>query len=361
MADMQSDAGERTEAATPKKRDESRRKGSVAKSTEVNSALILLAAILILQGVGSMLAGRLMELIRTFFGMAGRMPVNDANVQTWVSQIVVFVLVTIGPIMLGLMVIGAVASVSQVGLHFYWEPMSPKFHKLNPLKGLKRLLISKHSAVELFKNLMKIVVVGFVGYSAVKGMIEDSLVLMDSDAGEVITFMTSSALSAATKMGLAFLVLAALDYAFQRYEHEESLKMTKQEVKEEGKMAEGDPQVKGRIRSIQRQIAYKRMMQDVPKADVVVTNPTHVAVALKYDVANMNAPKVIAKGAELIAQRIKEIAFAHNIPVMEDRILARTLYKTVEVGEEIPEKMFQAVAQLLAYIFRMRNAAAAAR
>jgi flagellar biosynthetic protein FlhB len=266
----------------------------------------------------------------------------------------------VGPVVLGLMILGTLANAAQVGFHFYWEILTPKFHKFNPISGIQRLLFSKHSAVEVAKNVFKIAIIGMVAYIAVKAMIEDAVGLMDGDAATVVGFMTKSAASAATKMGLAFLVVAGLDYAFQRYEHEETLKMTKPEVKEEGKMAEGDPLIKGRIRSIQRQIAYKRMMTEVPKADVVVTNPTHVAVALKYDAAKMNAPKVIAKGAELIAKRIKDIALQHNIPIVEDRMLARTLYRTVDAGHEVPEKLFQAVAQVLAYIYRMKNAAKAA-
>jgi flagellar biosynthetic protein FlhB len=178
---------------------------------------------------------------------------------------------------------------------------------------------------------------------------------MDSDAETILGFMAKSALGVGLKVGIAYLVVAALDVAYQRFEYERDLRMTKQEVKEEHKQQEGDPLIKSRIRTVQRQIAYKRMMQEVPKADVVVTNPTHIAVALKYDVAKMSAPKVVAKGAELIAQRIKDLAREHGVPIVEDKLLARLLYKSVEIGEEIPEKLFQAVAQVLAYIYRLRN------
>jgi flagellar biosynthesis protein FlhB len=179
---------------------------------------------------------------------------------------------------------------------------------------------------------------------------------MDGDAAGVLKFLVRSSLWAGMKIGLVYLVLALFDYFYQRFEFEKEQMMTKEEVKEEGKMQEGNPLIKGRIRSIQRQIAYKRMMHDVPKADVVLTNPTHVAVAIKYDSEKMSAPRVVAKGAELIAQRIKKIAAEHNIPVVEDRVLARALYKAVDIGDEIPEKMFQAIAQLLAYIYRMKKA-----
>jgi len=183
----------------------------------------------------------------------------------------------------------------------------------------------------------------------------DTLSLMDGDVRGILTFLVSASLSTGFKMGLAFLALALFDYLFQRFEFERDIRMTKQEVKEDTKMTEGDPLVRGRIRSVQKQIAYKRMMHDVPKADVVVTNPTHVAVALKYEAGKMDAPRVVAKGAELIAQRIKEIAREHRVPIVEDKVLARALYSSVNIGEVIPEKLFQAVAQLLAYIFRMKN------
>jgi flagellar biosynthetic protein FlhB len=186
-------------------------------------------------------------------------------------------------------------------------------------------------------------------------LIAQSVLLMDNDPAGIFSFMGHAAVSVGIKTGLAFLVIAVLDFFYQRFEHEKTLKMTKEEVREESKELEGDPLVKSRIRTVQRKIAYKRMMQDVPKADVVVTNPTHLAVALKYDAAKMAAPRVVAKGAGLIAERIKAIARDHGVPVLEDKPLARALYSTVEIGDEVPEKLFQAVAQVLAYIYRLRK------
>jgi flagellar biosynthetic protein FlhB len=209
--------------------------------------------------------------------------------------------------------------------------------------------------IELLKNIIKILIVGFVAYSSLSGLMEESISLMDSDVAAILGYMTHAGLVVGFKVSLAFLVLAAADYGYQRFEFERELRMTKQEVKEEMKSQEGDPLIKSRIRSVQRQIAYKRMMQEVPKADVVITNPTHLAIAIKYEVGKMTAPKVIAKGADLIAQRIKHIAQEHGIPMIEDRPLAQSLYKTVDVGEEIPEKLFQAVAQVLAYIYRLKK------
>ena len=358
MADEALSGGERTEEATPKRREESRHKGSVAKSMEVNSALVLLSAILLLQSGGVLIASRLSEFMRMFFREAASTQVTPAALQRWLMDIAAFFILTVGPILFGLMVIGFAASAAQVGFHFSWEILRPKGTRLNPLSGLKRIFASQHAAVEVLKNFVKIVLIGVIGWSTVSGLLDEAVGIMDADPATVAGFLVRAALRTATKMGLAFLGLAAIDYAYQRFDHERNLRMTKQEVKEESKMYEGDPLVKGRIRSIQRQIAYKRMMQDVPKADVVVTNPTHVAVALKYDAGTMQAPKVVAKGADLIAQRIRQIALEHHVPVVEDRLLARTLFKTVDVGEQVPEKLFQAIAQLLAFIYRMKHVTA---
>jgi flagellar biosynthetic protein FlhB len=261
----------------------------------------------------------------------------------------------IGPLLFGFLIIGLIASVGQVGFHFSGQALAPKWNKFNPVTALKSTFLSKRSAVEMVKNLLKVVLVGWVAYSAISSSIEDSVVLIDGDVGNIVSFLISAVMHTGLKIGLAFVVLAAFDLMYQRYEFEQQIKMSKEEIKEESKTQEGDPQIKGRIRTIQRQIAYKRMMQDVPKADVVVTNPTHFAIALKYDAAKMHAPTVVAKGADLIAQRIKAIALQHHVPIVEDKMLARTLYKAVDIGEQIPEKLFQAVAQVLAYIYRMKN------
>ncbi len=363
MANTQQDSGEKTEQPTPKRREDSRRKGSVARSAEVNSAVILLFSLLVLQVGGSAMAARLSNVARMLLARAGSLQITTDNLQGYALSGMSIILMALLPLALGIMIIGIAASAAQVGFHFSGEVLRPKFTRMNPLSGLKRIMLSKQSLVELLKSLMKVAVIGVVAYNAVRGLLEESVTLADGDPTAILAFLSRSALALGMNVGGAFLAIAALDYGFQRYEHEQQLKMTKQEVKEESKMQEGDPQIKGRIRGIQRQIAYKRMMHDVPKADVVVTNPTHVAVALKYDSSKMHAPKVVAKGAELIAKRIREIAREHGVPIVEDRMLARTLYKSVEVGQEIPEKLFHAVAQLLAYIFRVKsmNAGLAAR
>ncbi len=355
MAEFDS-AEERTEPASEKKRSEARKKGSVAKSMDLNSAAVLLFGLLILYVGGTAMAVKLGDLARITFSNLGNVVINPASVHQLIKDAVLAFATIVLPVLAGLMLVGLIANISQVGFMFTFQPMAPKFNKLNPLSGIKRVMFSSHSLVELLKGLMKVSIVAIVAYNATNSVVDESMVLVDSDVAAILEFMARVSVVVGLKVGLAFFVIAAGDYLFQRFQFEKSLRMTKQEVKEEGKEAEGDPQIKGRIRTVQRQIAYRRMMQDVPKADVVVTNPTHFAVAIKYEAGKMNAPKVVAKGADLIAQRIKEIARENRVPIVEDKPLAQMLYKSVEIGDEVPEKLFQAVAQLLAYVFRLRDA-----
>jgi flagellar biosynthesis protein FlhB len=346
---------EKTEEASSHKRDESRKHGSVAKSLEVNSAVMVIAGLSMISAASASVGSSVADTARYLFINAGRIQLTAGNVHSFALQAVIAGLVTMGPILFGMMLIGATVNYLQVGFMFSPEILRPKFEKFNPLAGLKRILFTKRSMVELAKNLLKLTIVGIVSYGVISHMMDDVMNLMDGDTTSVLTAFSGLALEVALKAGGAFLILAVLDYAYQRYEHEQSIKMTKEEVKEENKMMEGNPLIKSRVRSVQRQIAYKRMMHDVPNADVVVTNPTHLAVALQYDMKKMGAPTVTAKGAELIALRIKEIAREHNIPIVEDKPLARALYKSVKVGQEIPEQLFQTVAQLLAYIYKLKN------
>ncbi|MER3522582.1 MAG: flagellar biosynthesis protein FlhB [Ignavibacteria bacterium] len=354
MAEFET-AEQRTEPASHKKRTDARAKGSVAKSIDVNSALVIVFGLLILSIGGAGLAAKLSAVAQSVFGSLSAVNLTPENVHRLVADGLSGFFLALMPILFGLMLVGVIASVAQVGFLFTWEPVLPKFSKMNPLAGLRRVMLSARSVVELSKGIAKVAIVGLVAYNATQAVVSDAVLLVDSDAAAILEFMVKASLNVGWKVGLAFFVLAAADYAFQRWEHEKSLRMTKHEVKEESKEAEGDPTIKGRIRAIQRQIAYRRMMQDVPKADVVVTNPTHLAVALKYEMEKMNAPRVVAKGADLLAQRIKEIAREHDVPIVEDKPLAQMLYKTVEVGDEIPEKLFQAVAQVLAFVYRLRD------
>ncbi len=346
---------EKTEPASDRKREEAKRKGKIARSVELNSAFVLMFGLLILYFAGGALVNGLAEIARATFIRAGSLPVTVETLHHLVGSGVVSLGMLLAPIIFGIMVVGLTASYLQVGFVYSPEVLKPQFSKLNPLNGIKKILISRRSLMELSKSLVKVFVVGTVAYSSLEGVIVETPTLVGSDPTALLGFLGETAFGLGIKAGLAFLVLAILDFFFQRFEHERDLRMSKEEVKEENKAMEGDPMVKSRVRSIQRRIAYRRMMQDVPKADVVVTNPTHLAVALRYDAEEMNAPRVVAKGADLIALKIREIAKAHHVPIVEDRPLAQALYRSVEIGQEVPEKLFQAIAQLLAYIYKVKQ------
>ncbi len=346
---------ERTETATTKRREDARRKGQVARSMDINSAFVLMFGLLLLFVSGDLMLNGLSSATRDYLGRASTLARGMDSVRDIVLDVILRTITILGPVMGGLMIVGIAAGYAQVGPMWSVEALQPKFSKINPAHGIKKVLLSRRSLVEIGKNIAKASVVGVVAYVALKGVIAESVSLMDTDSAGIFAFMASASVGVGLKTGLAFLGIAVIDFFYQRFEHEKSLKMTKEEVREESKELEGDPLVRGRIRTIQRKIAYKRMMHEVPKADVVVTNPTHLAVALKYDSEKMAAPHVVAKGAGFIAERIKAIAREHAVPIVEDKPLARALYKGVEVGDEIPEKLFQAVAQVLAYIYRLKS------
>jgi flagellar biosynthetic protein FlhB len=310
---------------------------------------------------GSAVGARLMDVMRMFFGSATKLSVTPGNTQNLFEQALLTVGIALLPVLGGLLLIGLASGYAQVGFLFTLEPLMMKWERIDPMAGMKRIFGSQRSMVELLKNLIKMGVIGGIAYVSVNNAIQDAVVLVDTDVPTMFASMIGSSVGIGLKIGLAFLALAALDYAYQRFDYERDLRMTKQELKDESKVTEGDPLIKSRIRGIQRRIAYRRMIAEVPKADVVITNPTHVAVALKYDTGRMSAPVVVAKGADLMAARIKEIAREHHVPVVEDQPLARALYKAVDIGEQIPEQLFHAVAQVLAYIFKLRNAAAGKR
>lgn len=352
---MADDFQEKTEQPTPKRLEEARKKGNVAKSVEVNSAFSLLFGLLLLYVLGSHFYRQFVITFRKIFNGGYMADLSTGNIQFYVIQGLesfgVLVLLFMGVLLL----IGMGSSVLQVGFMFTLEPLAPKAEKLDPFKGLKKIIFSKRSLEELVKNTLKLTIIIAVAYNAIMGYKEEFVPLIDQDPEQVLSFMLSAGLSVSFKIGLIFLAIAAGDYAFQKYEHTSKLKMSKQEVKDEEKQTEGDPQVKSRIGSLQIQMSRNRMMQAVPDADVVITNPTHYAVALKYQIEHDPAPRVVAKGQNRIAEKIKEIALANGVGIVEDPPLARALYKAVEIDQEIPAKFFQAVAEVLAYVYKMKN------
>ena len=345
---------ERTEKATPRKREQAREKGQVARSAEIPSVLVLLAGVLVIYFFGHYLYQGLAGVIRSALDFGQLPEFSTAVCLNFCSAVLLRFLLIMLPVMGAVFLAALAANLIQVGFHVSGEALMPKLDKLSVIKGLGRP-VSMRSLVELVKSILKLAIICIVAYLAVKSETAGMLTLYDMSLNAIMAFILHAAFKLFLWVALIMALVAALDYGFQRWKFEQELKMTKQEVKEEAKQAEGDPQVKARIRSIQQQAARKRMMQALPQADVVVTNPTHLAVAIKYDPLTMGAPQVVAKGAGTVAARIRELAGGYGIPVVENKSLARNLYKTVEPGREIPSELYRAVAELLAYVYKLKG------
>jgi flagellar biosynthetic protein FlhB len=345
---------EKTEPASPKRREEARKEGHVARSREVPSVLVLLAGLAFLSFCGSGFFITLMETMKGLFGGAAELRMNQDMAAPFLIGLAVKGLKMIFPLFLIILLSALIGNYAQVGFLFSTKAISPSFSKIDPIQGFRKLF-SKQSQAELLKNLMKITIVGSIAYYTLKEQIPRVFPMVQMDLVSIAVLTKNMALSLSFRTAWVLLALAALDYAFQRWEYEKRLRMTKQEVKDEFKQREGDPLVKARIRSIQREMARRRMMAAVPKADVVITNPVRLAVALEYIKANMNAPRVTAKGAALIAEKIKEVARQNGVPIVEDKPLAQTLYRSVEIGKEIPPSLYKAVAEILAYVYRLKG------
>ncbi len=345
---------ERTEQATPKKREEAKRKGQFAKSREIPSVLILMGGASILFLFGSYFYRHLAVLMTRSFQQLKIRSFSLETVQGLHLELVESFLWILSPILLSMVVLSVGSHYVQSGTLIAPEALRWDWSRLNVLQGLKRL-ISRQSLAELLKSLFKFLIIGWVAYVTVKQELSRLLLLSDQGPETLLTSFRSIAWSLLLRTGVFMALLAGLDYLFQRWNYERNLRMTKQEVKEEFKQTEGDPIAKSRIRSLQRQMARRRMMAEVPKADVIITNPTHLAIALSYQMHQMEAPKVVAKGSALIAEKIIEMARSHGIPVVENRPLAQLLYKTVEIGQMIPSQFYQAVADILAYVYQMKK------
>jgi len=345
---------EKTEQATPRKRKEARDKGNVPKSQEVNTAVVLIVGLVGLKFYGAKILGHLSDLMTNVYTHLSTIEVEAALIPELAANGGKFMAALLAPVVGMIMLAGVGANLLQSGWVFSSEPMKPTFNKINPAKGLKKMFSGK-SAVELLKSVFKLLIIGVVGYVTLKDQVRIAPYLIEGTAGQIISFIAALGYKVSMRVALVLVILAASDFAYQKFQYEKQLRMTKQEIKEEYKRTEGDPMVKSRIRSIQRERARKRMLADVPTADVVITNPTHYAVALKYDPENHSAPVVVAKGARLIAQKIKEIAREHQVPVVENKPLARGLFAAVEVGGDIPYDMFKAVAEILAYVYRLKK------
>lgn len=259
---------------------------------------------------------------------------------------------TIGPLVLTALLLGVAVNLLQTGFVASWQGLVPDFTRLNPLTGLYRI-VSGRGLVETLKAIGKLAIVGYIAYATLSGSYPELLATIRQDIPTILAFAGDLLYRLALRIALFLLVLAAADYGYQRWAFERSIRMTRAEVKQEFKQMEGDPQIKSRIRARQRQMARRRMMEAVPKADVVLTNPTHFAVALRYDAATMGAPQVVAKGADLLAARIRDLAREHDVPIVQNPALARALYRSVEIGREIPAEFYAAVAEVLAFVYQI--------
>jgi flagellar biosynthetic protein FlhB len=346
---------ERTEKATGKKRSDARKKGQVAQSREISSAMILIASLGIFYFAGSWMFWNLAQLITGVYQNIETLRfTNASDASAFSLEIMNKFLVVVLPFLLPIAIVGFIANVMQVGFQISTEAMALKLSKLNPISGMKRF-VSLKSLVEIVKSIIKIFFIGGIAYLLVEGEIKAFPVLVHQEVGQILVFIARVALKICFFVCLAMIVLAVLDYIYQRWQYEQDLKMTKQEIKDESKQTYGDPQVKARIRSVQMEMARRRMMDAVPEADVVITNPTRLAIALKFDAREMIAPRVLAKGSGHIAQRIREIAAENKIPLFEQKPLAQALYKMVEIGDYIPAELYRAVAEVLAYVYRLKG------
>ena len=353
---MPENAGqERTEKATGKKRAEARQKGLVAQSREISSAMILMTALGFFYFAGSWLFWSLSEIIAGVYqNMATLRLAKVSDASAFSLEVLYQFLALLLPFLLPVAIVGFIANVMQIGFQIHTDAMALKFNKLNPISGMKRF-VSLRSMVELGKSIIKILTVGSIAYLLVKSEMQEFPLLIHQEVGQILVFIARVALKVCFFVCLALMVLAVIDYVYQRWQHEQDLKMTKQEVKDELKQTYGDPKVKARIRGVQMEMARRRMMEAVSEADAVITNPTHLAIALKFDAREMTAPRVLAKGSGHIAQRIREIATEHEITIVEEKPLAQTMFKMVDIGEYIPAELYRAVAEVLAYVYRLKG------
>jgi flagellar biosynthesis protein FlhB len=347
--------GEKTEKATPRRREKALEQGQVALSQEVNSILVLLAGFSLIFITAGFIATQLNDNARYLFSQAHTLLISSPHtLSSMTSANVWMILKAIAPFLGVIMFSGIVANILQVGWHVNPSAMAFRVDNINPIKGAKSIF-SKKSLFEMLKNILKIGVISLVAWLTIRGLDLDVMATALLSLDGVTSVGKSAMMQLVYKLVAVLAVIAVADWIFQKHQYEENIKMTKQELKEEYKDMEGDPQIKARIRAIQYEMARKRMLADVPTADVVITNPTHFAVAIKYTAGDA-APIVVAKGKDEVAQKIKKIARNAKVPVIENKPLARGLHKAVKIGEMIPDEFFKAVAEVLAYIYRLRKA-----
>jgi len=349
-------SAEKTEKATPKKREKSRKEGQVAQSQEIGTAITFLAAFIALRAFAPGMLNRILTLIHLNFTIFYdpheliSVPRLSRHIWEMFGQIFWIFLPVAGVVL----ALGLLANIMQVGWKPTLKPMAPKFNKISPKKGIKKI-ISLKALLELFKALMKFAIILTVVYVVISSQVDMLGMLIHMDLFAGILSVANLWVSVGITVGVLYIFVAALDFAFNKAKHEKDIRMTKQEVKDEYKQTEGDPLIKSRIRQKMREASMRRMMGEVPGADVVITNPTHYACAIRYDRMSISAPRLVAKGADHLAKRIREVATEHEVVIVENKPLARTLYAAVDVGDEIPAELWQAVAEVLAYVYSIKQ------
>ena len=354
MAEDSESGGEKTEDASSRKLSKSREEGQVAKSVEIPSVFVLLTGVIALYFSAFHIYNSLGTILQVNLKFEKIPLLTELEVIRLLAYHTEKVILICIPVMFTIVLFALISNFAQVGFSISWQSLEPKFSRLDPINGFKQKFTSR-AVVEFLKTLLKVGVISMVAYNSIKAEFVNITFLYDNSVGQILLYMLKVSFWIFVKVCLIMLVVAMLDYAYQKWKFLEDQKMTKKEVKDEMKQTEGDPLVKSRIRQLQHQAARKRMMADVPHADVVVTNPTHLAIALKYDGKTMDAPKVLAKGAGPVAENIRKIARENDVPLVEDKQLARNLYSSVDIGGDVPTELYQAVAELLAYVYKLKG------
>ena len=351
------EGGDKTEKATPKKLDDARKEGRVARSSDLIDGFMLLLMFFVLKLFGGIMANLFLNSFVKYYNKASDISMEVFDVKQAVNlsnEIVIDIVIASLPVLIGSFVVALVGNIVQVGWKVTGKPLKPKLDRLNPIGGFKRMF-SQEKVVELIKSILKVLAIALVAYNEVKDRWKFILNLYDFEFMQAVLNIFDIVLDVGIKISVIFVIIGLADFGYQKWKHLHDLRMSKQEVKDEMKQSEGDPQIKGQIRQKMREGARRRMMQDLPKADVVITNPTHFAVAVKYDKETAEAPYVLAKGADYVAANIKEIAKQNNIEIVENKPLARMLYYNVEIGDQIPPELYQMVAEVLAYVYSVKN------
>ena len=354
--DLQYFAGEKTEKASPRKRDDSRKKGQVAKSADLTSSLMLFGMFLILFFFGPFLGKRFVMVLED--GLSAQtvlVAVEEGRVQEVMIEMLVQMSILVAPFFLTAVVIGILGNFVQIGALLSTESIQPKLDRINPLQGVKRI-VSMKALIEFLKSVFKLLVIGVTSGTVLWNNKVEISRLTSEPIGDALAIIGHLTFLLGISVSIALIVLAVLDFAYQKFDFEKSIRMSKQDLKDEHKNTEGDPQIKGKIKQQQREMAMRRMMQEIPNADVVITNPTHYAVAIQYDDGKHAAPIVVAKGVDAVAFRIREKATAAEIPIIENRPLARALFAKSEIGMAVDESFYQALAETLAFVYQMKQA-----